>query len=124
MITVNGGFEAFESEDSKFIYYTKWYEDPIGLWRVSADGGQEELITDKVRQGDWALLGDFVYYLNQSGTLMKIDLNKRDEIEIVDLGFNTSHWLSGFSVHPSGNLILFQQFDEEETDLSMLQEFQ
>jgi hypothetical protein len=36
-VTTNGGHEAFESRDGKYVYYSKG--EGAGIWRVPAKGG-------------------------------------------------------------------------------------
>jgi dipeptidyl aminopeptidase/acylaminoacyl peptidase len=122
-VTREGGFEAFESANSEFLYYTKSYTDPAGLWSVPVGGGPEVLISDEVQQGDWALLKDSVYYVDSAGLLKKLNLKTNEVSLLGDLTSLAVHWLSGFSVHPDGDSILFQRFDQSETDLMLLENF-
>jgi Tol biopolymer transport system component len=123
-VTKQGGFEAFESSNSKYVYYTKGYEDPVGLWRVPLGGGLEELVSDEIRQGDWALFGNSAFYLDRDGKLKQLDLETRQSRPIAELGRAASHWLSGFCISPDGRRVLYQRFDEGESDLNMLLDFE
>ncbi|MFL6449478.1 MAG: hypothetical protein ACJ746_17625 [Bryobacteraceae bacterium] len=41
-VTKDGGADAFESRDGKFVYYTKW--EQRGIWRKPVEGGPDTLI--------------------------------------------------------------------------------
>ena len=51
-MTKDGGFEGFESFDSKFFYYAKGRR-VAGLWRVPTGGGEETLVLDLRGSGYW-----------------------------------------------------------------------
>src|SRR5215472_12910933 len=51
-ITRRGGFEAFETEDGRFLLYSRGRETP-GIWRVPAAGGEEVLVSDRDQVGYW-----------------------------------------------------------------------
>ncbi len=53
-MTKQGGREAFELPDGRYVYCAK-EENVPGLWRVPAEGGEEEKVLDRVRQGLWAV---------------------------------------------------------------------
>ena len=121
-VTKHGGFEAFESYNSEHVYYVQGYNGLKGLWRVPVDGGPEVLISDELTQGDWGLFGNSAYYLDSRGRLKELDLQTRESRPIADIEA-TPHWLPGFCVHPDGTRVLFQRFDQGESDLSMLEDF-
>src|SRR5262249_47982054 len=51
-ITTGGGFDNVESQDGKFLYYSKQRGQP-GIWRVPVGGGKEEMVVDHHRAGLW-----------------------------------------------------------------------
>ena len=53
-VTRNGGFEAAESRDGRFVYYVRRQSD--GIWRVPVSGGEESRISDKGEEGQWRLV--------------------------------------------------------------------
>ncbi|MGH9835675.1 MAG: protein kinase domain-containing protein [Blastocatellia bacterium] len=94
-VTQQGGFEAFESTDGKFLYYTKrpgadvnpasirWHVripgdhrdrlpradvNPASIWRLPVAGGAEIQILDQVIGGYWAVLEQGIYFLNPKAT--------------------------------------------------------
>jgi Tol biopolymer transport system component/DNA-binding winged helix-turn-helix (wHTH) protein len=65
-ITRDGGFEAAESLDGQFLYYTKYHTN--GIFRARIDGGEETRIIDLPEWeswGDWYLVRDGIYFLNR-----------------------------------------------------------
>jgi hypothetical protein len=67
-VTPDGGSSpAFESSDGAYIYYQKRLGVP-GLWRMHADGGAEELVSDRRwpylfdPSVPWAIADDGVYF--------------------------------------------------------------
>jgi Tol biopolymer transport system component len=60
--TKNGGTIAFESEDSKYLYFHKF---EAGIWRMPVDGGEECLIADITTRPDSRVLaGEGIYFFN------------------------------------------------------------
>jgi Tol biopolymer transport system component/DNA-binding winged helix-turn-helix (wHTH) protein len=131
-VTQHGGFEAFESLDGGFLYYTK----PIGLiwafglssiWRIPVAGGEETLVVERTSVGYWGLLNDGLCYLDPSGDL---------PFSIQYLNFATGHntrigsidkepiWnYSNFAVSPDGRWILYTKRPREERDLMLVENF-
>jgi Tol biopolymer transport system component/serine/threonine protein kinase len=64
-LTRNGGSEAYESADGKFVYYAKGL--PPGIFRMPAGGGEEVQVLEHIRVGRWAITRTGVYHL-RSGT--------------------------------------------------------
>jgi len=71
-VTQRGGYAAFESSDG-YVYYAKKrilaVGEPNSLWRVPVEGGVEEVVIEDLYSSwsNWALAGDFVYFLNPAG---------------------------------------------------------
>src|SRR6185503_12580354 len=64
-ITRKGGREAKESSDGRFVYYGGM--TPVGLWKVSAAGGDEAAIPgfEKVsHRRYWTVTDRGIYYLS------------------------------------------------------------
>ena len=53
-VTQNGGFEAFESFDRKFLFYSTW-KPPDEIWKMPIAGGQEALFLKGVERRYWAV---------------------------------------------------------------------
>ena len=57
-VTNNGGADAFESRDGKFVYYTKW--EQRGIWRKPVEGGPETLVIHNGTTLHWGLFDEGV----------------------------------------------------------------
>src|SRR5207245_1827381 len=61
-----GAYEAFESRDGKFIYYSK-SPPSTGIWRVASEGGEETAVLDKGATAVWALTRDGICFFDWKG---------------------------------------------------------
>jgi Tol biopolymer transport system component len=125
-VTRQGGREAFESFDSKFVYYSKGFGTP-GIWRVPPTGGEETRVLDEPLQGFWALVHDGIYFVNPKAT-------PRPTIEffIFDTGRSTQIAAIGkelqlvypsLAVSPDGRSLLYVQVDSFESDIVLAENF-
>jgi hypothetical protein len=64
-ITTNIGFQAFESSDGAYVYYTQTQGAPSALWRVPASGGQPVRVLEGVIQRAFTVLEKGIYYIDQ-----------------------------------------------------------
>ena len=60
-VTRNGGIQAAESPDGRFLYYIKKYQG--ALFRMPSGGGEEEQVAEMVWDNGFAALNDAVYYI-------------------------------------------------------------
>ena len=83
-VTKTGGFEARESKDGKWLYYSRppsWLvgrlEKP-GIWRMPVEGGAETLVLDKVTRRLWTLADQYLYFMDVEAkphaTVNRLDL--------------------------------------------------
>jgi len=116
-ITKNGGFAALPSLDGQYLYYAKGRDLP-GLWRISANGGEEmELLCD-LPPGAWgyvAVTPDGIYYPDASipgkGGLYYYDFaTKRSSPSFVADKEQPDNGAPALAVSPDGRnlLIVFQ----------------
>src|SRR5262249_18096305 len=61
-ITRNGGYEALESPDGRFVYYSMGPRNQ-GFWRVAVSGGEETPVFDRTSDGKWAVFDQGIYFL-------------------------------------------------------------
>jgi Tol biopolymer transport system component/DNA-binding winged helix-turn-helix (wHTH) protein len=64
-VTTNGGADAFEARDGKFIYYAKWGQQ--GIWRKPVGGGPEILVTHSGSPYYWGLFDNGICLLDANG---------------------------------------------------------
>jgi dipeptidyl aminopeptidase/acylaminoacyl peptidase len=124
-VTHNGGSEAFESRDGKFVYYAKKVQP--GIWRIPTGGGAETLVLDRGSHFHWGLLDQGVCL---------IDLDVMADARIGCLDFRTNQWKTvlrlpkdmhvnewgpSFSVSPDGQWILYVGAARPESDIMMVE---
>jgi len=125
-VTRNGGYEAVESPDGKFVYYTR--RGVAGLWRTPAAGGPEILFVPDLQwenSRNWDLAGGDLYYLSggsQGATLNFLDLrtSRGRTLAPVDSAFIAN---SGISLSPDRKWFAYVRQDERETDIALLAGF-
>jgi Tol biopolymer transport system component len=125
--TTNGGQEAFESPDRKFVYYAKL--DPPSIWKVPVAGGEETRVLDRTGQNSWALSGQgicFFDFSGSSGTALKFynfatgrvtllrEFSKSTQVERAS---------TALTVSPDGRWILYTQLDQSSSDLMLVENY-
>ena len=132
-VTQHGGFEAFESLDGQFLYYTK----PIGLmwtfglssiWRMPVAGGEETRVVERTSAGYWGLLNDGLCYLDPSGLHLPFSIQYLNfatgQIRKVGSIVKEPDWNTpSFAVSPDGRWILYTKRPREERDLMLVENF-
>jgi Tol biopolymer transport system component len=119
-VTQNGGYQALESRNGRFLYYTKQeYDTP--LWRQPALGGPEQVILPSISTfANFAVLENGIVYIPA------IDAAQRSTIEFLNLSTNKTEVLFRLEKRPvwglaaRGDDILFTQVDRETTDLMLI----
>ena len=123
-VTKQGGREAFESADGRFVFYTKDRDLP-GLWRTPVDGGEEVRVYNEASMGLWAVMEQGVYLLNSK-------VNARPALEFFDFRTGRTTQLAtldkeldvrvpSLTVSPDGQSILYVQIDRHESDIMLVE---
>ncbi len=121
-VTRNGGRQAFESADGRFVYYVKPGVD--GVWRVPEQGGEEEKVLDKGRRGLWALLKEGICVLDRPGrTIQFFDFATGRLEPVATIPENVRIFRDSFAVSPDGQWTLFVQEDQNEADIMLVENF-
>ena len=123
-VTRQGGREAFESSDGRFVYYETG--NVPGLWRAPAEGGDGVKVLAQVRHGAWAMWEQGVYFANPEA---------RPHLSVEFYSFATGRttrvatiekelW-SGPSLTTTadGRWILYVQVDQAESDIILVENF-
>jgi Tol biopolymer transport system component/predicted Ser/Thr protein kinase len=63
-MTKNGGIAAFESPDSKFLYYTK-VRGTTSLWKAPVTGGPESKVVDSLFYLNFAVAEEGIYFASR-----------------------------------------------------------
>ncbi len=124
-VTTNGGYEAFESADGKFVYFAKRVP---GIWRIPAEGGEESRILDQGRWGYWALLEQGICFVNSSAIpAPAIEFFNFDTKQVRLLRRLDKTWVPfgppGLSVSADGQRLLYWQVDQLDNDIMLLENF-
>jgi Tol biopolymer transport system component/DNA-binding winged helix-turn-helix (wHTH) protein len=123
-VTRNGGVYAAESNDGRFLYFSKM-EQP-GIWRISLDGGEEERVLDQPegwRWYNWALAPGGIYFVSQAD-------NERSKIEFFDfttrqrsLIANVDKLGFGLALAPDGKSLLYSRTESEDYEIMLIKNF-
>jgi Tol biopolymer transport system component len=120
-VTRKGGFAAFESPDSQWLYYTK----SDGLWKMPRDGGEEIQVLESVEQHAFAIVREGIYFIPRP------DSAGRYSLQFFDFGTKGIRPLSTIdgpieaylSVSSDGRWILYSQIDQVGSDLMLVENF-
>ena len=125
-VTRQGGREAFESSDGKFVYYSKGSSIP-GIWRIPTTGGEEIRILDEVVQGFWALLDVGIYFVNTKAkprpTIEFFNFATGQTTQIAAIEKELELVLPSLAISPDGRKILYVQVDRRESDIMLMENF-
>jgi Tol biopolymer transport system component len=121
-VTKNGGYEAFESADGRFVYYAKQWPTP-GIWRVPVAGGEEAKVLDDGTYECWELLKDGICFITrapQSGRAITFLRFATGQVKQVAELRGPPRSLA---VSPDGRWILCPRVDKYESDIMLVENF-
>lgn len=127
-VTAQGGFEAFESPDGQYLYYTKG-RGLAGIWRAPVTGGGEEFVTDHHQAGRWRywrVTSQGLYFaaVTTTGPLLEFyNFTTRQLSEVMRLERGPEPFIPGLSVSSDGRSLLFCRVDRSGSDIMMVEEF-
>jgi Tol biopolymer transport system component/DNA-binding winged helix-turn-helix (wHTH) protein len=125
-VTRNGGLYGIESEDRRFLYYSK-YTQP-GIWRMPLAGGEEVRILDEPggRQWfSWALSPNGIYFLGgypPDGTIKLFDFATGKIISIFVLEKSVP-FFGGLALSPDGKSLFFGQIESSDSYITLVKNF-
>ncbi len=149
-VTRDGGVEAMESLDGKWLYFVKSRESaglwrvalgsparrpswppPLelrGLWRASLSGEKETLILESVRPGYWAVARNGILWVQftpgrTGGEVRFLDTETNKTTEVARIEKTIIREIPGLSATRDGRRILYSQADRFEADLILLDQF-
>jgi len=124
-ITRKGGFEGFESEDGRFLLYSRGRQTP-GIWRVPIGGGDEVLVSDGDQVGYWRcwrVARGGIYFgtatLPAGPRLEYLDLASGAIETIAPLSRMPDATIPGLAVSPDGRALLLAQYDQNGSNIIM-----
>jgi Tol biopolymer transport system component len=124
-VTKNGGYEAFESADGRFVYYAKRWPTP-GIWKVPVAGGEETQVLDDGTDTYWELLKEGICYIPgvpRGEHTIKFFRFATGRLEHVGEAPGGWRLHKGFAASPDGRWILYPHVDEYESDIMLVENF-
>ena len=124
-VTKNGGIYAIESDDGRFLYYSKFTEP--GIWKMAVAGGEEVRVLDQpgIWWCNWALTPDGIYFLNgdpPNGKIKFFDFATRKTISIFALE-KPFPFFGGLAVSPDDKSLLFGQRESSDAYIMLVKNF-
>jgi eukaryotic-like serine/threonine-protein kinase len=126
-VTKNGGVYGAESDDGRFLYYSK-FEQP-GVWRMASNGGEETKVLDQPPGWawfDWALTHTGIYFLNLSikpyGRIEFFGFASRETIPIFTLDKPTLGYV-GLAIAPDDRALLYGQTELDDSYIMLVRNF-
>ena len=119
-VTRDGGTDAFESLDGKFVYYAK--EDQPGIWRQPVGGGREQLVVDHGESLFWDMYDHGLGLLNLESHPPRVeclDFASHALSTVFSLPDDHRIWGSGpsFAVSPDGQWVLYSHVESADNSI-------
>jgi Tol biopolymer transport system component/DNA-binding winged helix-turn-helix (wHTH) protein len=129
-VTRHGGFDNMESPDGQYLYFTKGYGVP-GIWRIPVAGGEEMLVLDQHRAGQWrywTVKEQGIYFATAESTehplLEFLSFATNKVTTLATLERKISYFgFAGLDVSPDGRWLIWQQLDQEGSDIMLSDNF-
>jgi WD40-like Beta Propeller Repeat len=132
-VTREGGFEAEEGLDGKFVYYAK--RGSKGIWRIPVAGGVETQLLDKGAEAQWFLARKGIYLLESEqvrGYMLRYievysfatgGVSRVADLPATAAGVAHNDWIPALTVSPDGRRALFSQMDHAESEIMLVENF-
>jgi Tol biopolymer transport system component/DNA-binding winged helix-turn-helix (wHTH) protein len=133
-VTKNGGYEALESPDGLFLYYTRYESrENVGIYRVSVESGDETFLFDLTifdAFGNWTVSNDGIYFIKiyeaqkslPHPVINFFDFATHDITQAASLDKDPG-CSSGLNVSSDGQWIIYSRVDYENLDLMLVENF-
>ena len=124
-VTRNGGDSALESADGRTLYYGRRGEEAgWSVWSVPTGGGEETLLLPRIATwGDFDVGADGIYYIDTPRAGARILLHPFDGAVETLLGTLEKRTSFGVAVSPDERTLLYTQYDQESTELMLVDRF-
>lgn len=122
-VTHGGGYAAIESVDGKTLYYSKRDEHALwAVWEMPVGGGPERLLIRSLGTwGDFDVTSTGIYFIDSMDAGAKIRFHRfRDGADVV-LGTVEKRPSFGLAASPDDSAVLYSQFDQESTEVMLLE---
>jgi eukaryotic-like serine/threonine-protein kinase len=124
-VTRNGGWVAFESEDSASLFYSKRDPAPMALWSRPLAGGEERQLLPELFDRNFSVVGKRVYFMTpvNKGGEFSIECLNTATGKVSTVAATSGIPFHGLSVSPDGRSILYAQIDSSGSDLMLVENF-
>ena len=134
-VTKNGGVFGTESEDGRFLYYSKL--GIPGIWKMPLQGGEETLVLNQpyreftissggafIAWWDWALVRNGIYFLNfESYSNATVEFFDFSTHKIIPIWTLTKPPGFGLSISADGRSILYVQNEIQKSEIMLVKNF-
>jgi Tol biopolymer transport system component len=127
-VTSIGGFDAWESDDGKTLYFTK-ARNTLGLWSMPVSGGEAQPVRglERVRAGLWVPSAAGIHWIDTTGESSSAVLlstpGRGTAKKLFSLSVPLWPTAPGLSVSPDGRRIFWHQADQFASDLVLIDNF-
>jgi serine/threonine protein kinase/Tol biopolymer transport system component len=132
-VTRSGGFEARESTDGKWLYFSRppsflvGGKPKYGVWKIPVGGGAESQVLDRETDRLWTIAGQSLYFVDieakPHATLNRFDLTRGEIHELAHLEkYPVSGW-TGLSITPAGDWAIYPQVDDQVSRIMLVENF-
>jgi len=135
-ITKGTGVYAQESTDGKYIYYSTAIDNASSVWKVPVGGGTEVPVLPAVSYRNFAVTDRGIYFILGTGrersAVLPRDRSRHNgvvqfysfETGTVKTIYKTEKPVyRGLVVSPDGHSLLYTQFDRQDSDLWLVDNF-
>lgn len=130
-ITKQGGLEALESPDGRYLYYAKVGNalgGKRGIWQVPIDGGSEIQVLDRGMATSWGVTDQGIVVMDKAAEPATVEFFVFAEQRIVTIatlrpGLRFDPTNPSFAVSRDGQWIVYVQRDQVAADIEMLEGF-
>ena len=124
-LTQTGGFEAKESNNGKWLYYSMRSQQ--GIWKMLTQGGNGALVLNRKTERFWDLTDQGICFIDlDAKPHATINVYYFDTQRVNGIGTVDKQLVNGYgalSVSPDGQWVLYPQVDHEESHIMLVENF-
>jgi eukaryotic-like serine/threonine-protein kinase len=131
-LTQGSGWEAFESADGRYLYYSRLGMN--GIWRLKVGGGNEELLPELASANTsrryWALTPGGVYFVpatkepdKAEPTVRFYQFSTGQTTDVASLPGKLTSGPGAMAVSEDGRTLIYVRRDQEERDIMLVDAF-
>ena len=125
-LTQTGGFEAKESKDGKWLYYSKWFSEQ-GIWKMPIEGGNGTLVLNRNNFRYWDLTDQGICFIDfdakPHATINVYDFATQRVTRIGTVDKEPPGDSGALAVSPDAQWVLYPQVDRRESHIMLVENF-